>query len=302
LVQNKTGAVMKKTFLISFSLLLFSALFPALAAPVSSLGVGAIGRIEPLSRVIKLSHDQGPEGARVEKIMVEEGQSVQVGAPLVVFSDAARRQAELDIARAQIKAIEARVPGAQAEVVDAEADYKRYKSLLGSASISRASYDEANARLKKAKSDLSVTQNEIDVAKTEAVLAEQKLLQSTLLAPIEGTVLKIHARAGERVGDAQIIEFADLTQLDVVAEVYENDITRVKIGQVADVTLPGIDKIYKASVRERGFLVRKNDLNDTDPLADRDNRVIEVRLTLVDAAIEDLKSQIFRQVNVQIKP
>uniref|UniRef100_UPI00374DB641 hypothetical protein n=1 Tax=Nitrosomonas sp. TaxID=42353 RepID=UPI00374DB641 len=36
---------------------------------------------------------------------------------------------------------------------------------------------------------------------------------------------------------------------------------------------------YRAQVRELGFLVRKNDLNDTDPLADRDNRIIEVRIT-----------------------
>lgn len=48
--------------------------------------------------------------------------------------------------------------------------------------------------------------------------------------------------------------------------------------------------------------MRKNDLNDTDPLADWDNRVVEVRLTLDEPAINDLKYQILRQVQVQIKP
>jgi HlyD family secretion protein len=275
---------------------------PVVAVPVSILGVGAIGLIEPRSRVIKLSHDQGPDGARVQKILVEEGQSVEAGAPLVIFSDYGRRESELKIARAQIKAMEARLSGTKAELVDAEADYKRYQSLLGSAAISRASYDKANARFKKAKSDLNVTQYDIEVAKNEAALSEQKLAQSTLLAPINGTVLKIYTRVGERVRDDNIMEFADLTQMDIVAEVYENDIDRIKIGQSADVTLQGVNKIYKAIVRERSFLVQKNDLNDTDPLADRDNRVIDVRLTLDDAAIQDLKNQIFRQVNLQIKP
>jgi HlyD family secretion protein len=119
---------------------------------------------------------------------------------------------------------------------------------------------------------------------------------------MNGTVLKIHARQGERVTDSAIMEFADLTQLDVVAEVYENDIPRIQISLAADVILPGIEKKYAATVRERGFLVRKNDLNDTDPLADRDNRVVEVRLTLDNTAIDDLKHQILRQVQVQIKP
>jgi HlyD family secretion protein len=51
-----------------------------------------------------------------------------------------------------------------------------------------------------------------------------------------------------------------------------------------------------------GYLVRKNDLNDTDPLADRDNRIIEVRLTLDPLAVADLRHQIFRQVYVRIAP
>ena len=64
----------------------------------------------------------------------------------------------------------------------------------------------------------------------------------------------------------------------------------------------GFKRNYRAQVRELGFLVRKNDINDTDPLADRDNRIIEVRLTLEPEAVTDLRHQIFRQVKVRITP
>jgi HlyD family secretion protein len=271
-------------------------------APATQLGIGAIGRIEPRSRVIRLSHDQGPEGARIEKVLVEEGQIVQAGDTLVLFSDYQRRQSELEMAKARLKAIEARLPGFHADLADAEAAYKRYQSLLDSAVISRASYDQTKARFQKAAADLNTARFDIETTKTEVRLAGQKMAQSILKAPMNGTVLKIHARQGERVTDSAIMEFADLTQLDVVAEVYENDIPRIQISLAADVILPGIEKKYAATVRERGFLVRKNDLNDTDPLADRDNRVVEVRLTLDNTAIDDLKHQILRQVQVQIKP
>jgi HlyD family secretion protein len=43
-------------------------------------------------------------------------------------------------------------------------------------------------------------------------------------------------------------------------------------------------------------------LNDTDPLADRDNRIIEVRLTLEPDAVKALQHQIYRQVQVRIMP
>lgn len=274
----------------------------AVETPATSLGIGAIGRIEPRSRVIRLSHDQGPEGARIEKMLVEEGQVVQADETLVLFSDYKRRQSELEMAQARLKAIEARLPGFHADLADAEAAYKRYQSLLDSAVISRASYDQTKARFQKAAADLNTARFDIETTKTEVRLAGQKMAQSLLKAPMNGTVLKIHTRQGERVTDGAIMEFADLTRLDVVAEVYENDIPRIKTNLAAEVVLPGIEKKYTATVRERGFLVRKNDLNDTDPLADRDNRVVEVRLTLDEPAINDLKHQILRQVQVQIKP
>ena len=126
-------------------------------------------------------------------------------------------------------------------------------------------------------------------------------MDNTLItAPITGTIVKIFSRPGERIGDNGLLQIADLSQLDVVAEVYESELPQVKLGQPGCITASGFKRSYLAHVRELGFLVRKNDLNDTDPLSDRDNRIIEVRLTLEPEAVADLRHQIFRQVNVRI--
>tara|TARA_R110002073_G_scaffold136621_3_gene285203 strand:+ start:4417 stop:4680 length:264 start_codon:yes stop_codon:yes gene_type:complete len=60
----------------------------------------------------------------------------------------------------------------------------------------------------------------------------------------------------------------------VVAEIYESDLSKEKVGQKAYINASGFKRIYNAQVRQLGFQVKKNDLNDTDPLADKDNRII----------------------------
>lgn len=275
---------------------------PAPAETAALQGVGAIGRIEPASRVIQLSHDQGPEGARIDQLLVQEGQQVKAGDILAIFSDHERRQSELKAIQSRIKTERARLAVYQADITDAAADLKRYKPLTKTAVISKSTYDKAVIRHDKAVAVLSTAKLDIETLVTEEELATLKLQQSTLTAPMDGTVLKIHARTGERVGDNQIMEFADLGALDVVAEIYENDIPRLKTGQQATIFLTGYDKHYSGTVGDIGYLVRKNDLNDTDPLADRDNRVIEARIRLNDDAAKELQHQIYRQVQVQIQP
>ncbi len=93
---------------------------------------------------------------------------------------------------------------------------------------------------------------------------------------------------------------ADLAQLDVVAEVYERDITRVKMGQKAEVKVAGLREPFIGEVRDIGFLVRKNDISNTDPLSDRDNRVVEVRIMLDSIAVEALRHLIYMQVDVRL--
>lgn len=289
-------------FLILVFLLACSSVF---AEPQCRLdtkqGIGALGRIEPRSRVIKVSHNAGPEGARVAQLFFQEADAVQAGEKLAILSDHVKRKAEVQAAGTRIKALEAQRAVEQAALTFNKKEHLRHQSLEpGAVSSSlidakRLAYEQSLANLKR----LSA---EIARAQAEQKITEAELDNTLITAPITGTIVKIFSRPGERIGDNGLLQIADLSQLDVVAEVYESELPQVKIGQTGCITATGFKRSYRAKVRELGFLVRKNDLNDTDPLADRDNRIIEVRLTLEPEAVVDLQHQIFRQVKVRITP
>ena len=82
---------------------------------------------------------------------------------------------------------------------------------------------------------------------------------------------------------------------------YERDISKVKKGQKAEIFIDGIKKPFKGIIKDVGFQVYKNDVNQTDPLSNRDNRVVEVRIDIVENDSLDLiKHMIYRQVQVRI--
>lgn len=263
-------------------------------------GVGALGRIEPRSRVIDLSHDAGPEGARIGELLVAESQQVKKGEVIAIFSDYERKKAKLDSAKAQIPMLEARIKAERANQSFAFKEYERTRKLVKTSAVSRARFDETERNLRQSQANVNSLEAQLIATKADLVLAERELEQSTLVSPIDGTILKIKAWPGERVTDNGVVEIANLSQMDVVAEIYERDMPRVKIGQKAEIKVPGMQETIGGTVRELGYVVRKNDLNDTDPLADRDNRIVEVRITLDPGKEDILKHLIYMQVDVRL--
>ena len=265
-------------------------------------GVGALARIEPRSRVIRVSHDAGPDGARVEVLHVAEGQEVKQGDRIVTFSDHERKQVMMGTARAQIGVIEGRLAAQRSEQSAANRDFERFRKLALASAVSEARKEEAENRAQQASANILALKAELEAQKLRVSLAEEEVKQTVVDAPIDGTILKIHARPGERVGDMGVVEIANLSQLDAVAEVYERDIARVKEGQRAEITMRGFDRVLEGTVRDVGFQVYKNDLNDTDPLANRDSRIVEVRITIPEQETPLLRNMIYRQVDVRILP
>lgn len=77
-----TRAFLLLLFLLSISLNMSAG---NTGIPDNNQGVGALGHIEPRSRVIKISHNAGPEGARVEQLFYSEGDRVKSGDALAVL-------------------------------------------------------------------------------------------------------------------------------------------------------------------------------------------------------------------------
>ena len=79
----------------------------------------------------------------------------------------------------------------------------------------------------------------------------------------------------------------DTSLMRAVAEVYETDIARVKIGQVATITSRALPHPITGKVVRIGNMVFKNDVLNVDPAARADARVVEVWIDLEDATLTE---------------
>ena len=312
---------------------------PAPVAAAAPAGVGALGRVEPASRVRKLAQPGGFSVNRVETLMVTEGDRVAVGQILAVLSDADQKDAavaQADAAAGQARAMLEKVKagGRPSEIAEQQAkivslsewermtrlDAERSEQLVPSGAGARATAERNRAAASRAAADriAAVAQLETlanprpeDVAVAEAQLrsaegtlahAKADAALSRITAPITGTIIRVYARSGDLIGTDGLLDLADLDHLDVVADVYETDLSRLRPGAVADVIVPGDPNRYRASVREIGWMVRRTTQAGSDPVAAVDARSVEVRLTLDDAGRQALRQRTNMQVQVAIEP
>lgn len=153
--------------------------------------------------------------------------------------------------------------------------------------VLEAQINEAKANLEQIKEvrPVDIQQAEAEVASAMAAVEQAKadLELAYIKAPAAGRILKIKARAGETVLEKDgIAELGQTDEMIVVAEVYESDIAKVRLGQ--QVTITSESHAFKdelrGSVKEIGLQIGKKDILSTDPAATVDARVVEVNIRL----------------------
>jgi HlyD family secretion protein len=164
---------------------------------------------------------------------------------------------------------EAAVQRAEARLANAEAELARNQRLRDGEVISESLHDKLKL--------------ERDVARAELRLARAELARVQVRAPIDGQVIDVHARAGERVGPEGIVELGQTQAMYAVAEVYETEVGGVRLGARAEVASPALPRALHGSVDRIALRVRKLDVLGTDPAARTDARVVEVEVRLDDA-------------------
>ena len=155
----------------------------------------------------------------------------------------------------------------------------------------------------------SLVQVQVASAASNLKLAAARLERTIIRAPRAGQILKVLIKEGEAIAlvtgesssSAQaIVQLANTNQMYVVAEVYETDIRRVKVGQVATIMSSAIEEKLQGTVDQIGLKIDKNDVLDIDPVADTDARVVEVKIRLRDS--RPVASLTNLQVEVVIHP
>lgn len=237
-----------------------------------------------------------------------------------------------------IAAQQATVSRVEAELKNAQTEDDRYQQLYNKGAVSASQRDSkeltlatAREQLAEAKANLNRIQSakqqqitearatlnkieevrpvDVDVAAaelTEAIAAvataQAELDRAFIKSPQEGTVLKILTRPGEVVSSNEsIARIGQIERMYAIAEVYESDITKVEIGQTATITSNAIPKPLTGTVEQIGLEIERQEVVNTDPTANIDAKVVEVKVKLDEASSEQVAGLTNLLVNVQIQ-
>lgn len=260
----------------------------AASVPVARY-VAALGYIEPRGEVQRLAGpNDGSATARVARLLVKEGDQVARGQELVVFDSIPRLQAQRHQLRTQMDSLARQLELSRSEE-------KRYGDLVAIGAVSHDSLDQRRRATEKLAGDHARTAAELRVIDVD-------LRDATLRAPMAGTVLDILTREGERPGDSGVLELGQTDFMEVVAEVYETDINRIRPGQPARITSEhgGFTGELSGQVREISRQVNRRDVFSADPKDAVDARVVEVRIALDPPASQRVRNLTRMQVLVRI--
>jgi len=274
---------------------------PAPSAAWTPAAVAALGRLEPEGGVLRVAGPSTPEaisGAVVAELLVAQGDRVEAEQLLAVTDSARVLEASLVEARAgeevaaraaSAAASRAEASCVRAEVVAREAD--RRDELERQEVVSTEEGDVARgdaragaAECAAARDDERLAAANVDLARARRARLAVELERARIRAPFAGRVLEIVAERGELLGPEGLLELGRTDRMYAVAEVFETDIGRVRVGQRATVTSAALAVPLTGRVEKIRPRVRKQDVVGTDPAARKDARIVEVEVRLDDPA------------------
>jgi HlyD family secretion protein len=193
-------------------------------------------------------------------LAVEEGDRVKKGQIIARLDDS-------DVV-ATLRRAQENLRVAEADIEDAKKDYERKRNVIATRAISQADYDAAEARYKRVVAT-------VEAAKFAVREAEVAVQNTRIIAPFDGTVLKKNADVGEIVAPlagaasskAAVVTIADMSSLEVEADVSEANITRVSAEQNCEIALDAYPQ-----QRYPGFV------NNIVPTADRAKATVLVKI------------------------
>lgn len=305
--------------------------------PAKRVQVHSLGRLEPAGTILQLSPGSGNEGAVIERLLVKEGDDVDAGATLAILDNQARRMAALEEAQARLAAAEARLQqikaGAKAGDIDAQQavvnlaesqskvaarDLNRAKELHARQAISielvdqrQWEYDRLQLEQQRAAGtleslkeirnvDIAVAEQEVAGARASVARTQADVDASVVVTPAAGRILKIHTYPGEKISERGVLELGNVLRMQAVAEVFEADVSLVRLGMTARISIDSSGHQIDGKVIEIGNLVSRKVVLTNDPVSDTDARVVEVRIDLKSDQIESVARLSNARVEVTI--
>lgn len=217
---------------------------------------------------------------RIEQLNVEEGTRVTTDQVIAVLEHADMKAA-LAAAEATLRRARAELLEQQVEIERTQSDLDRARNLFESKASSKSNFDDAQFAYNAAVARSESMAAAVDLAEARVREAEQQIENMHVRAPFDGTVISKDAELGESIlpgglgegsGRGSVVTIADLEHLEVDCDVKEDYISRVAIGQPAEVAVDAVpDRRYAGRVRQ------------VIPMGDRARATIKVKVEILDA-------------------
>jgi RND family efflux transporter MFP subunit len=215
---------------------------------------------------------------RLEWLGVEEGSRVRAG-QVVARLENRDLAASFDQARATVQAAASTLEQTRAELTDASQVFERHKELLKLGIVAQADYDAAEARYRRASAGVTGAKASLRAAEAARRGTEVALDYSLIRAPFDAVVLTKNADIGDIItplgaaanAKAAVVTIADLSSLEVEADVSESSLAQVKSDQPCEITLDALPGVRFRAV-----------VHTVVPTADRSKASVMVKVRFID--------------------
>ena len=167
--------------------------------------------------------------------------------------------AQKDRLEASLKSSEASLQMRDAELNRVTLEYDRAKELHSKALASDSELEAAQTNYLSAKASYDAAAANVLQSKAQLREVLETLYKTTIYSPMDGIVTQLNVELAERVlgsGFSQgtnIMTVADLSNMEAVVDVDENDVVLVSVGDTANVTVDAFgDKVFHGVVTEIG--------------------------------------------------
>jgi RND family efflux transporter MFP subunit len=216
---------------------------------------------------------------RVERMYVREGLKVHKGDVLAVIEHNDMK-ALLASREAQLLKNQAELEEAKAERWAKEREEGRATRLHVQQKATQEEYEKAVAEAKKATARVAAIEASIQLTQANIQEIRSTIETMSLYAPFDGTVVEKQGEEGEIItpnamssslGRTAVVTIADLAHMDVETDISENLLSRIAVGQPAEVSV--------SAVPSRRYHGR---LRQILPMGDRTRGTVKVKVEIID--------------------
>ncbi|PKB16166.1 efflux RND transporter periplasmic adaptor subunit [Flavobacterium sp. 5] len=212
--------------------------------------VSATGKIQPEIEVKIASMVSG----EIIDLPIKEGQVVKKG-DLLVKINPDLYTSGLNRSVANLSGSKAGLSQSDASFNEAKASYERNKILFDKGIISKSDWDKAISSFEVAKANKQSAYYNVQSASASVNEAKDNLGRTVIYAPADGTISVLNVELGERVlgtqqmAGTELLRVANLNNMEVEVDVNENDIVKIKVGDLANVEVDAyLKKQFKGVV------------------------------------------------------